>query len=123
MRITVSQLRRIIKEEVSRVVRESQGELDLGWAGVSKSHRHAAPPDEPPKGFWVDPDGDGLTAFGGGKVATWNPGKGVWDIKPRGGGGSYVGPTMGGPDHSMDHAVGGRSIGDDWRSSRYGGSY
>jgi hypothetical protein len=123
MRITLGQLRRIIKEEVTRAVREGQGELDLGWAGVSKSHRHAAAPDAPPEGFWVDPSGDGTTAYGDGEIAKWNPGKGVWDIKPNRAGGSYAGPTMGGPDHSMDQAVGGRSIGDDWRSSRYGGRY
>lgn len=116
MKITVGQLRRVIREEVTRVMRENQGELNLGWSGVSKSHRHAAPPDAPPEGFWVDPEGDGMTAHGKGEIAKWNPGKGVWDIRPTAKPGSYKGPDFGGPDHSMDRAVGGRSIGDDWRN-------
>lgn len=114
MRITLGQLRRIIKEEVSRL-QESQGELNLGRAGISKPHRHAAPPEDPPEGFWVDPQGDGMTAFGEEEIAKWNPGTEQWDIKPRRASGAYRGSSIGGPDHSMDQAVGGRSIGDDWR--------
>lgn len=114
MRITLGQLRRIIKEEVSRL-RENQSELPLGRAGVSKAHRWAAPPDAPPPGFRMDPMGDGKTAIGEDEVATWNDRTESWDIKPSRGG-RYSGPDFGGPDHSMDQAVGGRSIGNDWRN-------
>lgn len=117
MRITLGELRRIINEEVSRIS-GVQAELPLGWAGHSRPHRHAAPPDEPPEGFWLDPDGDGLTAFGDGEIAKWNPGKGVWDInKSKDDNRSYAGPMMGGPDRSMDRVVGGKDIGNAHRDN------
>jgi len=133
MRITLGQLKRIIKEEVSRI-REAQGELDLGRHGVPKAHRHALDP-EPPPGFVMDTEssedghhiysktpnahGDRYALFHSahnpdtGETRVWS--RGAW-VKRTATSAPYRGSDSG---HSMDRTVGNRNIGNAWRESGY----
>ena len=116
MRITIGQLRRVIRE----VVEEEQLSLNLGRLGVPRAHRHAVPPD-PPLGYELDTSELGTgshVAFdpSTGKSVRWDEKRGGW-VPQSGRRDAYSGGYV---DHDMDAAVGGRHIGDSWRAAGRG---